>query len=200
MYAFESGFETMNVPFALSAAIASSSSIEACSMERTPARAARRMPSVPCACTATSRPFSFAASTAARISSSVYSACRGSVFAEPMPPVTSILIQSAPYLTFSRTFFRISSGPSAIAEYRITCTSSGRSLRSPCPPVAEMDFVATSMRGPTTLPAAISSRSATSAKSRAPRSRTVVKPASIVFRALTTPSMAACAVVSVRVW
>ena len=51
--------------------MASSSSIEECSTERTPARAARLMPSLPWACTATSRPLAAAASTAARSSSSV---------------------------------------------------------------------------------------------------------------------------------
>ncbi len=41
---------------------------------------------------------------------------RGSVPADITPPVASTLIQSAPYFTFSRTFLRISSGPSATAE------------------------------------------------------------------------------------
>ena len=67
------------------------------------------------------------------------------------------------------------------------------------PAGGDSDLTATSMRGPGTRPAAIASRSATSAKSRLPRSRTVVKPASSVLRAFATPSIAARAAVSRQV-
>ena len=62
--------------------------------------------------------------------------------------------------------------------------SGGRALSSPCPPVAETPLIATSMRGPGTLPRAMASRRATSTRSRLPRSRTVVKPLSSTRRAL----------------
>ena len=56
----------------------------------------------------------------------------------------------------------------------------------------------TCIRGPMTQPALMASRSATSTKARkVPTSRTVVKPASRVSRALRTPDMASCAAVRV---
>ena len=57
---------------------------------------------------------------------------------------------------------------------------------------------ATRMRGPATQPWSIASRNATSTKARSvPTSRTVVKPASRVFRALRTPDSASWAPVRI---
>ncbi len=69
---------------------------------------------------------------------------------------------------------------------------------SPPPPEQVTYAPATCMRGPMTQPASIASRSATSTKARnVPTSRTVVKPASTVSRALRTPDIASCAAVRV---
>lgn len=79
------------------------------------------------------------------------------------PPVAVILIRSLPCFTRSRTALRISYGPSAMPSSGPT---SGRStgeipfVASACPPVTAIDLPAATIRGPTTSPLAIRSRSA----------------------------------------
>ena len=74
----------------------SSSISDPCSIERTPARTARLIPSAPWACAATNVPYSAACSTAARICSSVYSETPGLVPRVSTAPVAMILMKSAP--------------------------------------------------------------------------------------------------------
>src|SRR5258708_28329740 len=93
-----------------SASLMPSSSMKLeCSTEVTPARMASLMPSVPWACAATRLPQTWASYTAAFISSSVYCGSPTDSSSESTPAVARILMTSAPYLTFSRTFLRISS-------------------------------------------------------------------------------------------
>lgn len=64
---------------------------------------------------------------------------------------------------------------------------------SPCPPVTETDGPETNILGPGMIPALMRSRSARATEPGDPTLRTVVNPASTVFFALATPSMAAWA-------
>lgn len=73
-----------------SCAVGSSRKIP-CSIERTPARSARAIPVVPCACARTYLPCSSASSTITRSSSSVYWAWRGSSLGVSTPPVAQTL-------------------------------------------------------------------------------------------------------------
>ena len=76
--------------------------------------------------------------------------------------------------------------------------SGARPTTSPPPQGTVMKAPAHCIRGPSSSPASIVSRSAQSTKARnAPRSRTVVKPAWRVTRALRTESSASCAPVVV---
>ena len=70
----------------------SSSMSEPCSIERTPARIATLMPSVPWACAATNTPFAAASSTAARTSGSASSTDPTSVPRVRTAPVTMHLM------------------------------------------------------------------------------------------------------------
>src|SRR5579863_8042222 len=76
-----------------------------------------------------------------------------------------------------------------------TASTSGASpVMSPPPPEQVTYAPATRMRGPATQPSPIASRSATSTKARnVPTSRTVVKPASRVSRAVRAPESASWA-------
>ncbi len=85
-----------------------------CSIERTPARTAFLIPSVDWACDITQSPAARASATIASISSTSKPGCRGLSVGESTPPEVAILITSAPARTSSRTFRRISSGPSTI--------------------------------------------------------------------------------------
>ena len=87
---------TRYVPRSAISSIASSSISEPCSIERTPARTARLMPSAPCAWAATCVPAPSASSTAARSSSSVNSGMPGFVPLVSTAPVASTLMKSAP--------------------------------------------------------------------------------------------------------
>ena len=82
----------------------SSSMSEPCSIERTPARIATLMPSVPWACAATYAPFAAASSTAARTSGSASSTAPESVPRVRTAPVTMHLMTLAPPATRARTF------------------------------------------------------------------------------------------------
>ena len=64
------------------------------------------MPSAPCACAATSAPYSAASSTAARICSSVNSGAPGLVPSAMTAPVAMTLIRSAPPWSTRRTALR----------------------------------------------------------------------------------------------
>src|SRR5439155_465591 len=93
---------------------------------------------------------------------------------------------SAPARSCSRTARRRSSAPSACRP----------SSRQPWPPVMQTARPAQRTRGPGITPARTASRTASSAYSRPPRSRTVVTPASTVRRARTTALTTVAAYVS----
>src|ERR1700687_1932028 len=120
------------------------------------------------------------------ISSSVYCGVPGKSPLLSTPPEAQILMTSAPYLTTSRTLARAAQGPSATPSdlYR---NSEGSKLLSQWPPVMPSAGPETLMRGPSTSPASIPSRRATSVKPCAPTLRTDVKPARRVSRAFFTP-------------
>ncbi len=69
-------------------------------------------------------------------------------------------------------------------------------MGSPCPPVTETGGPETNMRGPGMIPALMRSRRARATDPGEPTLRTVVNPASTVFLAFATPSIAAWACVS----
>ena len=167
-------------------------------MERTPPRTARLMPSAPCAWAATSAPESEASSTAARICSSVSSGAPGTPPGAMTAPVAISFTKSAPPCSTRRTARRTSSTESATPT-RNSCgttasTSGARPVMSPPPPEQVTYAPATRMRGPATQPSSMASRNATSTKARnVPTSRTVVKPASRVSRALRAPDSASWA-------
>ncbi len=83
-----------------------------CSIERTPARTAFLMPAVDWACAMTQRPAAAASDTSMASSSGANCGWRGSSRAESTPPEVATLMTSAPSRISSRTFRRISSGPS----------------------------------------------------------------------------------------
>src|SRR4029450_12449649 len=83
-----------------------------CSMERTPARTAALMPSLPWAWAITQRPAAAASVTGADRSSSRKWAWRGSSVGDRTPPLVATLMTSAPARTSSRTLRRMASGPS----------------------------------------------------------------------------------------
>ena len=147
-----------------------------CSMVSMPASRHHAMPSSAIAWAAARRRARCASSTPARNSSSVSCAARGSTPGVMTPPVATSLMTSAPARSCSRTARRRSSGPSACRP----------SIRQPWPPVMQTARPAQSSRGPAITPARTASRTAISAYSRPPRSRTVVTPASTVRRARTT--------------
>ena len=94
------------------------------------------------------------------------------------------MIQSAPYLTSSRTALRMASGPSTICTPSGTC-SSHEYPESGYIPVGAMARVATNMRGPGITPRAMAVLMSTSAY-MAPSvstSRKVVKPFITAVRA-----------------
>ena len=89
---------TRYVPFCFMSAMASSSSMEPCSIDATPARIAALIPWVPCAWAATLSPWRAASSTIARSSSSD-SCCAPTVASkESTPAVAHTLITFAPCL------------------------------------------------------------------------------------------------------
>ena len=189
---------TRYVPASAIISIDSSSISDPCSIDRTPARTARLIPSAPCACAATYVPDSAVSSTAARSSSSVNSGAPGFVPLVSTAPVAMILMKSAPYRRMFRTFERIWSTPEVTpnrSSRGITeSTSTASPVRSPPPPGHVTYAPAQRIRGPSTSPASIASRNATSTNARnVPMSRTVVKPAMIVLRALRTPPNASWA-------
>src|SRR5437870_6886086 len=111
---------------------ASSSRIEPCSIDVTPARTAALIPAVPCAWAATRRCSSVAASTTARISSSLYCCKPAESVSDSTPPVAQILITSAPYFTTYRTALRTSSTPLATpSSMPIPASGPSRPGRSP---------------------------------------------------------------------
>ena len=182
---------TSQVPRSFISASASSVSIEPCSMEFTPAAIAATIPSGPCACAATRSPCRAASSTTASISASE-SCCAPTVAScESTPAVAQILITLAPYFAWCRTAAITSSGPSAIpCSTPRRSTPGAQPVSSQCPPVMPMAWPAGIMRGPGTQPSSMARMSATSAKSDAPRSRTVVKPARSVIPAFRAPRSA----------
>src|SRR3989304_6190064 len=145
-----------------------------CSMEVIPASMQLAIPWEPWAWAATRRPAFVASSMAARTSSSVSWADPGSTPGVITPPVAKILMTSAPALSCSLTARRTSSGPPP-----------PRPTPQPWPPVMQMPRRAARIRGPGTTPSPTARRTANSAYSRPPRSRTVVTPASTVSRART---------------
>ena len=95
--------------------IASSSSTDPCSIERTPARTACLTARAPWACAIAPRmPASSASSKAARSSASVNCTASTESDADITPPLAMILSQSAPARIWSRAARRTASGPSAI--------------------------------------------------------------------------------------
>ena len=154
---------TSTVPFFLASAMPSSSMKLACSMESTPASNALRMPVAPCACEATLRPSACASSTSAFSSSSEYCGAPTSVPLDSTPPVEQVLMKSAPNFTSCRTFCRTAQGPSATPSPTALYSAGSRLLSLQWPPVMPMATPPARMRGPSTSPFAMASRSATSA-------------------------------------
>jgi hypothetical protein len=105
---------TMNVPARAIRPSASSSAKVQCSMLSTPASTAFTMPWHAWAWAATGLKLSWATSTAARSSSSVYWMARASsVSDDSIAPVAMTLMRSAPSASWRRTARRTSSAPSA---------------------------------------------------------------------------------------
>ena len=107
-------------------------------------------------------------------------------------PVAITLMRPAPRCRISRTTLRTSSTefatPKRRSRGRRSSTSTARPGMSPPPDDEVTNAPAQSMRGPGVHPASMASRRATSTKARKlPTSRTVVKPAMTVSRALRTP-------------
>ena len=150
-----------------------------CSIERTPARTALLIPSVDWACDITQSPAARASETIASISSTSKPGCCGLSVGDRTPPDVAILITSAPARTSSRTFRRISSGPSTIEvgtpgyAGKISACAPEGSQPSPCPPVWLSIVIEIWTRGPRTIP---SSSARLTPRSAPPASRTVVMP------------------------
>ena len=111
-------------------------------------------------------------------------------------PVPMHLMRSAPPISRRRTRSRTSSTDRTTPNRRSSGSlmSRARPTTSPPPHGAVMKAPAHCIRGPRTSPASIASRSAQSVNARnEPTSRTVVKPASMVWRACRTPIRTSCA-------
>ena len=131
------------------------------------------------------------------ISSSVNCEACGSSPFDSTPPVAQILIRSAPYLMFCRTWCCTCAMPSATPS-PTTWYWIGNRFSSQCPPVIPSNGPLTCMCGPGTCPALIASRRSTSTNPLAPTLRTEVKPAISVVRAFTTPLIASFADVDIN--
>ena len=176
--------------------MASSSRYEPCSTDRAPARIARLAPSAPWAWTATKASYQAASSTAARSSASVSSGAPGTPPRVRTAPVARHLMRSAPPMSSRRTRSRTSSTERTTPKRRASGSSMSwaRPTTSPPPHGAVMYAPAACIRGPTTSPRSMASRSAQHVNARnEPTSRTVVNPASIVWRAWRTPMSASSA-------
>ena len=107
------------------------------------------------------------------------------------PPVAVNLITSAPWEICRRTARRQSSAPLQLLVARDRRSSSMSRFTllaaSAWPPVPEIPKPAATIVGPAIRPDAMASRRAVTLWTSEPRSRTVVKPASSVRRALSTP-------------
>ncbi len=121
----------------------SAESIEPCSIESTPARTARMMPSGPIACAPTTRPHECASSTAASSSSCVNAVKSWVIPGVSTPPVATSLIAVAPARISSRTARRSASGPS---------TSRANPTLCPWPPVIVSAWPAARILGPAMRP------------------------------------------------
>src|ERR671923_263432 len=107
---------TSQVPRSTISSAASGSRNVPCSIERTPARTARLIPSGPCACDITHRPRSAAVVTIDSISRSEKCGSLGSSDGDRNPPVDEILMTSAPARTTSLTLVATPSTPSQIGS------------------------------------------------------------------------------------
>ena len=110
---------------------------------------------------------------------------------ESTPAVAQILITLAPYFAWLRTAAITWSGPSATpCSTPRRSTPGAQPVASQWPPVMPIACPAGITVGPVTQPPSIARMSAMSAKSDAPRSRTVVNPARMVSPALRAPRSA----------
>ena len=155
------------------------------SIERTPARTARLMPSAPWACDITQVPRSAAVRTIAPTSSWEKFGSFGSSVGEKNPPDDAILTTSAPARITSRTFRVTPSMPSQTPD-GIPGYTTPHGLAPPlgshgslCPPVIDSIVRLTCMRGPANVPSSTAIRSPASAPEA---SRTVVIPSARVLR------------------
>ena len=158
---------TWNVPRSFISRAPSAESIEPCSIESTPARIARTIPSGPIACAPTTRLHECASSTAASSSSCVNAVKSWVIPGVSTPPVATSLIAVAPARISSRTARRSPSGPSTSRANPIWC---------PCPPVIVSARPAARILGPASRPRSTPRATWITESPRPPRSRTVVTP------------------------
>ena len=150
-----------------------------------PARIDALMPSVACEWAITKMPAAVASATRTSSSSSRKCPCLGLSRGDSTPPEVATLMTSAPALTISRTFLRISSGPSTRPLGLPGCGMPNgvgnpppHTIHlSPWPPVWLNIPIEICMRGPFTIPR---STAVLTPRSAPPASRTVVIPVASV--------------------